>query len=170
MVFTACNSQTWWWINGVLFWVFPSPCFVDYVLSIANVDRAVQVIESPGDDLEGVIELPCPFAPPPPPAPKLKVHFRRLRKVFKPPQPHSKARMPRLKRVFRPPTPRSKARMPPPSKVWKARRPRRNLPWPLLPQRSTPFPRSSSMKSRAKARIATPKMHPASWSMTSIYQ
>ena len=79
------------------------------------------------------------------PAYKLKVHFQRLRRVFKPPPPRSKAGMPRLRRVFRPPPPRSnaplipsKGRLPPPSKAWKARRPRHNLPWPLLPQRRTP--------------------------------
>ena len=43
------------------------PGFVDYVLSIVDVDRTVRVIESLGDDLEGVTELPCPPEPPPPP-------------------------------------------------------------------------------------------------------
>ena len=42
--------------------------FVDFVLSIVNADRAVRVIEPPGDDLEGVIELPCPPKPHPPSA------------------------------------------------------------------------------------------------------
>ena len=36
------------------------PGFVDYVLSIVNVDRAVRVVQAPGDDVEGVTELPCP--------------------------------------------------------------------------------------------------------------
>ena len=43
------------------------PCFVDYVLSIVNADRAVRVIQPPSDDLEGVTKLPCPPSPPPPP-------------------------------------------------------------------------------------------------------
>ena len=34
--------------------------FVDYVLGIVNADGAVQVVEAPGDDVEGVTELPCP--------------------------------------------------------------------------------------------------------------
>ena len=53
-------------------------------------------------DMEGVAELPCPCVSPL--ALKLKVHFRKLW------------------RVFRPPPPRSKARMPPLSKAWKAQR------------------------------------------------
>ena len=80
------------------------------------------------------------LSPPPPQAPKLKVHFRRLR------------------RVFTPPPPRSKARMPPLSKTWKS--PGRNLLW---PRRRTPVQRSSSMESGARCRIATPKMHLASY-------
>ena len=48
--------------------------FVDYVLSTVNADRAVRVVEAPGDDVEGVTELPCPLESPP--APKLKVHFQ----------------------------------------------------------------------------------------------
>ena len=119
------------------------PSFVDHVLSIVNADHVVRVIEPPGDDLEGVTELPCPPKPPPPPASKLKVHLRESRRVSKPPPTHSKARMR------------------PPSKAWKARRPGRNLPWPLLPQRRTPVPRSSSAESGAKCRIARPKMHSA---------
>ena len=34
--------------------------FVDYVLSIVNADRVVRVVEAPGDDVEGVTELPGP--------------------------------------------------------------------------------------------------------------
>ena len=34
--------------------------FVDYVLSIVNADRAVRVIQAPGDDVEGVTDLPGP--------------------------------------------------------------------------------------------------------------
>ena len=41
------------------------PGFVDYVLGIVNVDHAVQVVEAPGDDVEGVTELPCPRESPP---------------------------------------------------------------------------------------------------------
>ena len=41
------------------------PGFVDYVPSIVNVDRAVRVVEAPGDDVEGVTELPCPLESPP---------------------------------------------------------------------------------------------------------
>ena len=41
------------------------PSFVGYVLSIVNANRAVRVIETPGDNLEGVTELPCPPDPPP---------------------------------------------------------------------------------------------------------
>ena len=36
------------------------PGFVDYVLCIVNADRAMRVVEAPGDDVEGVTELPCP--------------------------------------------------------------------------------------------------------------
>ena len=36
------------------------PGFVDYVLSIGNADRVVRVVEAPGDDVDGVTELPCP--------------------------------------------------------------------------------------------------------------
>ena len=50
------------------------PSFVDYLLSIVNADCIVQVIGPPGDDLEGVAQLPCP--PQPPTTPELKVHFR----------------------------------------------------------------------------------------------
>ena len=110
--------------------------FVDYALNIINVDRAVRVVQAPGDDVEGVTELPGPPESPPPPAPKLKVHFRLSRRVFRPPPPHWKARRP------------------PPSRAWKARRPGRNLPWPL-PQRRTPVPRSSSAESGARCRMAT---------------
>ena len=42
--------------------------FVDYVLSIVNVDRAVQVVQAPGDDVEGVTELSGPRESPPPPS------------------------------------------------------------------------------------------------------
>ena len=121
--------------------------FVDYVLSIVNADRVVWVIEAPSDDVEGVPELLGPLESPPPLAPKLKVHFRLSRRVLRPPPPHSKARRP------------------PPSRAWKARRPGRNLPWPL-PQRSTPFPRSSSVESGARCRMATQQMHLASRSVT----
>ena len=41
------------------------PGFVDYVLSIVNADRAVRVVEAPGDDVEGMTELPCPPESPP---------------------------------------------------------------------------------------------------------
>ena len=126
--------------------------FVGYVLSIVNADRAVRVVQAPGDDVEGVTELSGPPEPPPPPppAPKLKVHFRLRRTVFRPSPPHSKARRP------------------PPSRAWKARRPGRNLPWTLPPRRRTPVPRSSSVESGARCRMATPQMHPASWSVTSF--
>ena len=40
--------------------------FVDYVLSIVNADRAVRVVQAPGDDVEGVTELFGPPEPPPP--------------------------------------------------------------------------------------------------------
>ena len=40
------------------------PGFVDYVLSIVNADRIVWGVEAPGDDVEGVTELPCPPEPP----------------------------------------------------------------------------------------------------------
>ena len=58
------------------------PSFVDYVLSIVNVDRAVRF------NFEGMIELLCPLASLP--APKLKVHFQGSRRVFTPPPPHSR--------------------------------------------------------------------------------
>ena len=117
------------------------PGFVDYVLGTVNADRAVRVVEAPGDDVEGVTEFLALLSPPP--SPKLKVHFVRLRRVFKPPPPHSKARRP------------------PPSKAWKARRLGRNLPRPL-PERRTPVPRSSSVESGARCRMATQEMHLAS--------
>ena len=44
------------------------PGLVDYVLGIFHVDRAVRVVEAPGDDVEGVTELPCPLESPPPPS------------------------------------------------------------------------------------------------------
>ena len=34
--------------------------FVEYVLSIVNADRAVRVVQAPGDDVEGVTELSGP--------------------------------------------------------------------------------------------------------------
>ena len=37
------------------------PGFVYYVLSIVNVDRTVRVVEAPGDDVEGMTELPYPL-------------------------------------------------------------------------------------------------------------
>ena len=43
------------------------PGFVGYVLGIVNADRAVRVVQVPGDDVEGVTELPCPPKSPPPP-------------------------------------------------------------------------------------------------------
>ena len=43
--------------------------FVDYVLSIVSAHRAVRVVQAPGDDVEGVTELPGPPEPPPPPHP-----------------------------------------------------------------------------------------------------
>ena len=58
----------------------PNGCrFVDYVLNIVNVDRVVRVVEAPGDDVEGVTELPG--RPESPPVPKLKVHFRLSRTI-----------------------------------------------------------------------------------------
>ena len=39
--------------------------FVDYVLNIVNVDRAVRVTQAPGDDVEGVTELSGPPESPP---------------------------------------------------------------------------------------------------------
>ena len=39
--------------------------FVDYVLIIVNADRAVRVVQAPGDDVEGVTELPSPPESPP---------------------------------------------------------------------------------------------------------
>ena len=41
------------------------PGFVDYVLRIVIAYRAVRVVEAPGDDVEGVTELPCPPESPP---------------------------------------------------------------------------------------------------------
>ena len=39
--------------------------FVDYVLSIVNADRAVRLVQAPGDDVEGVTELSSlPESPP----------------------------------------------------------------------------------------------------------
>ena len=38
---------------------------MDYELSIVNADRAVRVVEAPGDDVEGVTELLGPPEPPP---------------------------------------------------------------------------------------------------------
>ena len=38
--------------------------FVDYVLSIVNADRAVRAVEAPGDDVEGMTELPGPLESP----------------------------------------------------------------------------------------------------------
>ena len=121
---------------------------VDYVLNIVNVNRAVRVVQAPGDDVEGVTELPGPPKSPLP-APKLKVHFRLSRRVFRPPPSHSKARRP------------------PPNRAWKARRPGRSLPWPL-PRRRTLVPRSSSVESGARCRMATQQIHLASWSLTSF--
>ena len=43
--------------------------------------------------------------------------------------------------------------------MWKARRPGRNLPWPLPQRRRTPVPRSSSVESGARCRMATQQMH-----------
>ena len=40
--------------------------FVDYVINIANADRAVRVVQAPGDDVEGVTELRGPLESPPP--------------------------------------------------------------------------------------------------------
>ena len=39
--------------------------FVDYVLSIVNADRVVRVVQAPGDDVEGMTELPGPPESPP---------------------------------------------------------------------------------------------------------
>ena len=39
--------------------------FVDYLPSIVNVDRAMRVVEAPGDDVEGVTELLGPPESPP---------------------------------------------------------------------------------------------------------
>ena len=61
--------------------------FVDYVLSIVNADCAVRAVEVPGDDVEGVTELPGPLESPT----NLKVHFRLSRRVLRPPPPHSEA-------------------------------------------------------------------------------
>ena len=72
------------------------PGFVDYVLSIINADRAVWLIWR-------VLLSFLALLSPPPPAPKLKVHFQASRRVFMPTPPHLKARRP------------------PPSKAWKAR-------------------------------------------------
>ena len=39
--------------------------FVDYVLRIVNADRDVRVVQAPGDDVEGVKDLPgSPESPP----------------------------------------------------------------------------------------------------------
>ena len=46
------------------------PSFVDYVLNIVNADCTVRVVEAPGDDVEGVTELPCPPESPTPPPPE----------------------------------------------------------------------------------------------------
>ena len=42
------------------------PSYVSYMLCDVNANCAVQVIQPPGDDLEGVTQLPCPPVPPPP--------------------------------------------------------------------------------------------------------
>ena len=39
--------------------------FVDYLLSIVNANRGVRVVQAPGDDVEGVTELPDPPESPP---------------------------------------------------------------------------------------------------------
>ena len=39
------------------------------MLSIVNADGTVWVVQAPGDDVEGVTELPCLPKPPPPPPP-----------------------------------------------------------------------------------------------------
>ena len=41
------------------------PGFVDCVLGIVHADRAERVVEAPGDNVEGVTELPCPPESPP---------------------------------------------------------------------------------------------------------
>ena len=42
------------------------PVFVDYAPSIVNAGHAVRVVGAPGDNVEGVTELPCPPESPPP--------------------------------------------------------------------------------------------------------
>ena len=95
-------------------------------------------VEPPGKVSEGVSELSCASKP-----------FRATR------------------RLFRPLPSRMNARRPPPSKEWKARRLRPNLSWPL-PQRKTPVPRSSSVESGARCRMAIQQMYLTSWSVTNF--
>ena len=119
------------------------PGFVDYVLSIVNADHAAWDVEAPRDDVEGVTELPCPPEPPPPPSTQVEGALSAIEESVQATPPHSKARRP------------------PPSRVWKAWRLGRNLPWPLT-KRRTSVPRSSSVESGTRCRMAPREMHLAS--------
>ena len=117
------------------------PMGAGFVLSIVNADRAVRVVKAPGDDVEGVTELLGP-----------------------PESPHSTqvegAPSAIEESVQATPTPLEGKEASAEHNV-EARRVGRNLPWPL-PQRRTPVPRSSSVKSGARCRMATQQMHLAS--------
>ena len=119
-----------------------------YVLSIIDADCAVRVVQAPGDDVEGVTELPDP--PESPPSTQVEGALSAKEESVQATPPHSKARRP------------------PPSRAWKAQRPGRNLPWPLPQSRRTHVPRSSSVESGPRCRMATRQMHLASWSVTSF--
>ena len=117
--------------------------FVDYVLSIVNADRAGRVVQAPGDDVEGATELSGP--PESPPSTQVEGALSAKEDSVQ-----------------------ATPRRPSPSRAWKARRLGRNLPWTLPQRRRTPVPRSSSVESGARCRMATQQMHLASWSVTSF--
>ena len=122
--------------------------FVDYVLSIVNADRAVRVVQAPGDDVEGVTELSSP--PESPPSTQVEG-----------------ALSAKEDSVQATPTPlEGKEASAEQSVESPEARPQPSVDTPT--ERRTPVPRSSSAQSGARCRMATQQMHLASWSVTSF--
>ena len=107
------------------------------------------VVEAPGDDLEGVTELPCPPEPPRPPSTQVEGALSAIKESVQASPTQLEGKEASAKQSVEHP------------------RLRRNLPWPL-PQRRTPAPRSSSADNGARCRNATREMHLANWSVTSF--
>ena len=123
------------------------PSFVHYVLSIINVDHVLRVIEAYGDVLEGVTELPCPLESPL--VTQVEAALSGIEESVQATPTPLKGKDASSEQSVE--GVEGKAQ---PSMATRARE-------------ENTVPRSSFVESGTRCWIAVPKMHPASWRLTS---